>query len=440
MHIVELKWMVIGERLAGSSNLYVDVWDNFAPLSAAVYRFIHELFDRSPAANHVIALIIVFIQAFLFNNILLKHRAYNENTYLPALLYVVFMNIFFDFYLLSPVLIGLTFILLAIDNTITHLGKNRNDQLLLYTGIYLGIANLFYYPTFLVLIAIFIAFAFLTGTILRRYLLFIFGYLLPLAITGIYYYLLGGLKEFYVNFVFSLFNVNTYNYLDPLFYIIIFAFPIVFVLISMGKTFKSNRYTNQQERIQKLMFILLIFALISWFLNKDRAPYQLIITVPGCAFFLTHYFLNIQVKWKAELTFTLFIAGILLINIATYQKANFLPNMVSYNDLEVKPSKWEGVVKDKNIMYLGKNYSIYRNARLGSPYFNWDLAKLHLEKPSYFDNLTAIYRKFENEYPEVIIDEKGIMEQIMTKMPTVNQAYEQRENGTLYLLRSGNEN
>ncbi len=96
--LTELKWMVIGERLADGSNLYVDVWDNLAPLTGAAYRLIDELFGRSPLTNHIIALLLVFIQAFIFNNIMLKHRAYNESTYLPALVYAIFMNLFYDFY------------------------------------------------------------------------------------------------------------------------------------------------------------------------------------------------------------------------------------------------------------------------------------------------------------------------------------------------------
>ncbi len=433
--LAELKWMVIGERLAEGSNLYVDVWDNIAPLSAATYRIINELFGRSPLANHIIALLLVFIQAFMFNNIMLKHRAYNENTYLPALIYAVLMNIFYDFYLLSPVLMGMTFILMAIDNVITHLSDSRNDQLILYTGIYFGIANLFYYPTFLVLIAVFVAFTFLTGTIIRRYLLLTFGYILPLAITGIYYYLLGGVKEFYVNFIFSIFNVSAINYVSPFFYLIVFILPILFVLFAIFQTFKSLRYTNQQERIQKLVILLLMFSLLGWFINKDRAPFQLIIMVPGAAFFLTHYFLNIRVKWKAEAVFAVFIVLLLITNIITYQKSNFIQSRIDYSDIKVKDSEWDNAVRGKKIMYLGLDHSIFQHASLGSPYFNWDLAKLHLERPTYFDNLTAIYRKFESEYPEVIIDEKGIMNDVLEKMPTINRAYTKEKNGKLYILK-----
>lgn len=434
-HISELKWMVMGEILSGEAVLYVDLWDDFPPLSAAIYRVIDSAFDRSPLTNHLLSLFLVFIQSFLFNNLLLKHRAFNENTYLPAFLYAVLMNLFFDFYLLSPVLMGLTFILLALDNIITHLGDTRNDQLVLYTGLYLGVANLFYYPSFVVLLAVYVAYTFLTATSIRRYLLLTFGYCLPLIITWIYYYLQGGMKEFYINFVFSIFNVSSQNYLEPVFYLFLLIIPFGFSLIAIAKTLRSIRFTNQQERIQKLMLILLFFSALAWVFNKERAPFQLIITIPPMAFFLTHYFLNISVKWKAEIAFTSFLAGILFINISTYQKTGFVTKYFNYDDLEVGATQWDNLVKDKKILYLGKNYSIYHSAMLTTPYFNWDLSKLHLNNSQYFDNLTAIYRNFQKELPEVIIDEKGVMTEIMNKMPTIRDAYQSRENGQVYVKR-----
>lgn len=434
-HISELKWMVMGEKLSGEAVLYVDLWDNFPPLSAAIYRLIDGLFSRSPLTNHLLSLFLVFIQAFIFNNLLLKHRAYNENTYLPAFLYVILMNLFFDFYLLSPVLMGLTFILLALDNVFTHLGESRNDQMVLYTGLYLGVANLFYYPTFIVLMAIYVAYTLLTATSIRRYLLLTFGYCLPIITTWIYYYLHGGLKEFYIDFVFSIFNVSSQNYLKPISYLFLLIIPLGFTLLAIAKTLRSTRFTNQQERIQKLMLTLLFFAALGWVFNKERAPFQLIIIVPPAAFFLTHYFLNVNVKWKAEALFACFLAGILFVNVSTYQKAGFVEKFFNYDDLEVVSTEWDGLVKDKKILYLGKNYSVYRSASLATPYFNWDLSKLHLNYSGYFDNLTAIYRNFKRELPEVIIDEKGIMIEVMSKMPTIKEAYQSRDNGRIYIKR-----
>lgn len=439
-HISELKWMVMGERLSGDAVLYVGLWDNFPPLSAAVYRIIDSIFDRSPLTNHLLSLFLVLIQSFLFNNLLLKHRAYNENTYVPAFLYAVLMNLFFDFYLLPPVLMGLTFILLALDNIITHLGDTRNDQLVLYTGLYLGVANLFYYPTFIILAAVYVAYAFLTATSIRRYLLLTFGYCLPLVITWIYYYLRGGMKEFYIDFVFSIFNVSSLNYLSPMSYLFLLIIPLGFSLVAIAKTLQSTRFTNQQERIQKLMLILLFFAALGWVFNKERAPFQLIIVMPPLAFFLTHYFLNVGVKWKAEVLFASFLAGILFVNIITYQKAGFVTKYFNYGNLEVAPTPWDNLVKGKKILYLGKNYSIYRDASLATPYFNWDLSKLHLNSSGYFDNLTAIYQNFQRELPEVIVDEIGVMTEIMGKMPTIKEAYQSRgNNGQVYIRRKGDD-
>jgi hypothetical protein len=51
LSIPELKWMLIGERMNDGAMLYVDIWDDIAPLSALVYKGIN--FAAGRASNRI---------------------------------------------------------------------------------------------------------------------------------------------------------------------------------------------------------------------------------------------------------------------------------------------------------------------------------------------------------------------------------------------------
>ena len=101
----ELKWMLVGEAMANGKMLYRDIWENIGPLSAFIYQSVDFLFGRSQLAYQLISLILVFIQAVIFNRLLLINKAYNENSYVPALIYTICMSMTFEFLTLSPILI-----------------------------------------------------------------------------------------------------------------------------------------------------------------------------------------------------------------------------------------------------------------------------------------------------------------------------------------------
>ena len=129
----ELQWMLIGEKMSAGSQLYTELWDDVAPLSATVYWLLDELFGRSPWAFHILGIFLVIFQGYLFNDLLLRNRAFNQNTYVPAFIYMILMNCFFDFSSLPPVLMSLTFILLAITRR-PRRGQRRTDRRRLATG------------------------------------------------------------------------------------------------------------------------------------------------------------------------------------------------------------------------------------------------------------------------------------------------------------------
>lgn len=431
--LAEVGWQVTGEKLASGSLLYLEFWDDVAPLSAAVYWIIHEVFGRNILVYHILSFLLVFIQSFIFNNVLNNTKAYNESTYVPALVYALLMSIFFDFNTLSPVLMSMTFILLAINNIFYHIDNKSWVGNLLNTGLFIGIASLFYIPCILFVFPVLLSYILFTGTIPRRYLLFLYGVILPYLLVGVFFFWFDSLDEFIHQFIFANLFTTGIKFLGLTDFLAIATLPAICLLLSFYKLFETNRYTSIQVRFQQTLFFMFIVASISWIIVNKRMPFQLIIFIPVVAFFISHFFLLMQRRIFAELWFLIFLVYIPLVNLGGIYN-ELVPEYVSYENLLVKETEIDDLIKDKKILVLGDNPEYFRNATLATPYFNWNFARGHFEDPTYYDNLTEIYKNFRNELPEVVVDTKNVFEPVLEAIPELKKKYQKKTDG-LYLLK-----
>ena len=128
--------------------MYSQTFDYTAPLATLVYKYLNLIFGRSYFIHYGFSSLVIVFQAGIFNQLLLKNKAYDENSYLPAFLYTILMISVPDFMTLSPQLMSLTFILLALRNVLRRIDNQVTDELFLNSGIYIGIATMIYLPSF----------------------------------------------------------------------------------------------------------------------------------------------------------------------------------------------------------------------------------------------------------------------------------------------------
>ncbi len=430
----ELKWMLVGEKLAeNGAVMYQDVWDDTAPLAAGLYWLLHELFGRSQLAYQIIAFVLIVFQCALFNYLLLRNKAYNESTYVPAFVYGLLMCSFFQFYTLSPALISVTFILLAINNVFFDIEHKTANQTLLSTGILMGLASLFYLPSLVIVFALLFAYLLFTGTTPKSYFLFLYGLVLPWLLVGVYFYWNNALFEFYYNYLYAVFIVEYSSYMDYGMLLFIVAIPFLFLVASFVKLFEAKRFTNFQERFQQTMFFVFLMALVSWWISNNRMPALLVLFVPVGAFYISHFFLLMKRRFIAEILFALFFLTILFTHFSSLYQWGVISPILSYEKLLVHPTTYDEVVANKKVLYIGEDISVYKNASLATPYLNWKLSSLHLTQPEYYDNILAIHNHFTEDNPEVIIDDVGVMEKLWSRMPSLANKYQKGQAENIYI-------
>lgn len=434
--IPELNHFLIGESLTNGSTLYISLWEDISPLSAWLFMLIHFIFGKSIWVYHVLGFFLMFYQSLLFNSITYRNRLYNDNTYVPSLIYGLLMNLSFGMYTLSPILISTTFILLALNNVFRQVEfRMKADEPILYIGLYLGLATLFYLPAALfgfITIAILLIFS---NTIGRRYLLVIYGFALPLLLVVSYYYLIGGADDAWEIFSAKIFNPNKVEYQNRQSLILLISLPLVFFIIGLLRIFQRTRFSNYQMRLVQLIMLWLLASLpiLYW---TEKLIVSFTIFIPAFAVIITHFFLLVKRGVKAELVFSIFLIGIIYINLAIIYNWHGIDKYIDHDNVLVVDSPFANEVKNKKTVILGDDFSLYKEAMLATPFLDWQLAKETLRNPDYYQNATDIYNGFVNDPPEVIVDLEGLMPSLQHRIIFINENYE-KVKGKIYHLKSG---
>lgn len=415
-------WFVIGEAMQ-SGSMYSDIWDGLAPFSALLFQFVTWIFGRSILSLYILGTIITFAQAIIINNTTIRAKVFENNTYLPALIYILFTSTHPAFFTLSPPLMGLTFVLLGLGNLLRHVEfRAKADIQIIMIGLYFGIATLFYFPFIVFLPISLILLLIFTSTIGRRYLLLMYGNVFPLVIAFFYYWLKSGKAGYFTDNFLRFYGFGnesiSIGWINGL---IAISVPLFFMIIGLISFGKQRRLTNYQTRIVQLFVVFGISTLSMMLIEAPVSYYSLVVYMPVLAYFTVHLIsLFKKILYTSILSFFLFTSPILSLwafsNNWFGQENPEFTNIASFR-------QYESIVKNKSIMVLGSGKSLYTDARLAGPFYDWDLSKEFFNELDYYDNLVFLQHQFKKSKPEVIIDLENVWPQIEERLPLVAKNY-----------------
>lgn len=435
--VPELEWMLIGEKLARGFIMYRDVWYPLEPFSAGAYWIIVSLIGKNQYALELISIGLVFIQALFCNLIANNAMMYKEKNTFPALLYILFANLFFDFYSLSPVLLGLTFMFPALYFALIQIKFRLANETMLYIGILIGIASLFYLPFIFFLLVFIASFLFFSAGSIRKYFLLLCGFGLPITFVALYYSFNHGLDDLISTLIDSYLTIPARKYTEYRLMGIISLVPMLLTLFSFGAITSISAYIHFQYNVFKLVIFWLACGIFTLFISLAFSPFQLLILAPALAYLGSHYFMLAKKKWPAEISFWILIIGIALVNFIYLRRYNSGADKQAFKALVVTESKNKPSVslENKKILVVGYEPGLYKQSALATPFLSWDLSSREFLNLNNFRVLSTIYKGFQNDMPDVIIDNKGIMESVFFRIPVLAKEYEKLENENVWVLR-----
>lgn len=141
-----------------------------------------------PLTQNIIANVLIFIQALLINHIFAKNHFSKDSTLFAGVLYVLFCSLMADNNLLTPALLGATFIILALMYLLSTYKVPHATASIFNTGFMLAVASQFYIPYFS-----YILFGVVGMLILRSFkvlekLQYIIGFFIPYFLVFTYKY------------------------------------------------------------------------------------------------------------------------------------------------------------------------------------------------------------------------------------------------------------
>ncbi len=431
----ELKWMLIGERLNNGFKLYAEVIDDIGPFAAWMYQLIDLIFGRSATAYRFLATCLVFVQCYIFNSFLLANKSYRENTYVPAFMYGVFICYSIDFFTLSPQLVSVTFILLALNNIFKRIDNKTRDELFLYTGIHLAIAMLFYFPVWILFVTFLVILLVFSNSLIRRLLLMVIGFLTMLGIVGILFYVREDFDHFIIQYVNSHWTTDRV-FLTSWNHIISLSIgPCVFTILAFLKIYGSSKFVNFQLKFQQAMLFLMLGVLFVMINANEVSSILLLFLIPSLAFFAAHFLLLIRRKLWIHLATFFILAGIFLTAYTSFRELEWVNKYVNYSSLYVKKNT-PAILKGRKLLVLGDDISLYKEATPAMPFLNWNISRQHFLEVDYYDNAVYILQSFKQDPPEVIVDQSGLLPGVFNRIPTFGMNYQPVPNYQGYYIYS----
>jgi len=266
--------------------------------------------DFSILSNVMIAGIIVYIQAVIFNRIINNHALMAKPSFLPALLYITGASLFEPFLILSPVLIC-NFLLIMIMDKLLKMGKSSNAIMIMFdVGMFIALGTLMYFPFVVMLLIIWLSLLLYRSFSWREWVSGLVGFLSITFFLAIFYYWNDNLGMFYKiwlplkNKFPSAFKIqyNDYLVLVPV------SIMMVLAMIQLRENFFRS-FISTRKAFQMLFFMFLI-AILSFYTKPNFKLYHFLLCVPPGAVLLAYYFSNATKRWFYESLFLILVIAI----------------------------------------------------------------------------------------------------------------------------------
>jgi len=273
----------------------------------------------SPAANMLIAGILVFSQALLLNLLVNRYNLLGRSSFLPALMYITASGLFTPFLVLSPPLIC-NFLVIWMLFKLFDLYKGESALSTAYDlGMIVAIGTLIYFPFIFFFLLIWIALIIFRPFNWREWTAGILGYATIFFFLAVFYYLHNQFDQFFdiwlplgTKFPNRINITNYYNYLVLIPVIVILG--LCFVKLRQN-FFKS--YVQVRKSFQLLFFMFLVAALSFYVRAQFNLNHFLLCAIPAAVFF-AYYFLHATSKWFYETLYLLLFISIIYFQFNTF--------------------------------------------------------------------------------------------------------------------------
>lgn len=429
----ELLHMLVGERLADGQSMYREIYDNTAPISALVFWLLDLMAGRSFLAYRLAAMGLILLQALLLNSTLNRHNVYASKNYLPALLYLIIGSLSFEYNMLTPLLIGNTFLILSLPYIITLNREGYENNRLFVGGFMLGLAAMSFLPLAVFLLVGVFAVIFFASNTFRSTMLMLCGFAFPYAVLMTYYLYTNTNQEFLQLHLLRPWQLQVAFLRPPADVAKLMIIPGLILVLSLLSAASLPQRLVFQVKFQQLMWVWLVASLLVIFTRDEISVATFVIVLPPVAYFGQFFFTSNRKGWILNTVFLVMLVSVLVLRYRIVLGINEFMQMDESPLL--LPEHAEVPMQNSTVLVLGNDISYYMQNKPATPYLNWNLAQRHFGKLNEYNAVFQLHENFSDEMPQYLVDKAGLMPELTYKLPDIFGKYEQTEHTGVYKLK-----
>ena len=271
---------------------------NYVGHNTFISSYMHVLFQT-------FSILLIFFQALILNQIIIKHKFFHGSSYLPAFFYVILMSLFAEFVTLNEVLIANTFLLFALEKLFVISKKERPLVQIFDTGILLSIASLFYLPSIFFFLHFFVIIALLRTFVWREWIIGLSGIIIPHFLVGTYFFLTDQLPLFIEYHITDQIRLSTFELRYNA--IMLASAGLVLLLVLLASFMVQASFLRSVVQIRNyfvIVFWSLIISILSILIQPDyKMTHYILLAIP-VSILLGYYFGELRSHLLAEILAT----------------------------------------------------------------------------------------------------------------------------------------
>ena len=431
---VELHALLVGERLRGGALPYRDLYDSTAPLAATVFSVLDALMPRPLGLFRLLALALLLAQALRLNQVLNRADVHPERGYVAALTYLLVGSLTTDLDILSPLLLGHTFIVFSLSALLPTSREGYDNRRLFRAGFLMGLAALCYLPLALFLLLALFAIIIFAANSFRSFLLLLCGFLFPYAVVAtvlLYADALPAFAQFHLEPTLRGLTAGA-DGLPRLVQLRLLVLPGVLLALALGRTLTTSLGLVFQVKFLQLMLVWLAVAAAVLVAGNGMAPGTLVLVLPPLTYFSLFLWQKAPRPWLPELLLVLVLVGVVVLRYRAVAGLEGLVAIPAESRYAVRPNPAYAALRGQRLLVLGPDRRPYAQNYLATPYLDWRLAQRDFGHLNEYAAIFRIARNVGAAPPAYLIDESGLLPELQYKAPAVFGQYEATKTPHLY--------
>jgi Family of unknown function (DUF6427) len=291
-------------RAVGFLNIPETPINHSGILSDVVYTFVGSV----GLLPQILALVLVFIQAWLTNAIVNEYQLLPESTWYPAVFFLILSSFSPEMQTLSPILMGNTFFMIALIETFRSYKNLQTADTIFNIGFWIAVASMFYASYWVFLIWGLLGITLLRNFKLEETLILIIGFFVPYFLLCVYFFWTNGLGLFLKTEVwghFGFFNFNLALTWQHLVVVIVWAISLASAILNASSFY--DKTSIQAQRSIQLLFWAMGLVVVSLFTQAKIDINHLLLFLVPLSVFTASTFLQVRKTMYAEFAFIVFV-------------------------------------------------------------------------------------------------------------------------------------